>query len=176
MNNSDKIKDVDKITIGRLFSSLKVGQLWALIIAISTIIGLVFTLGYRFGIAESKEELFESKEESVANRYNKDKCDFMETDLRYKMAREKVLANENEATQQADSANLALTKKAFVLLISKWWKKQSFDGHIQMGSIEKIAKGAYLTDSKIIFNDSTVWVIPPEIKQIVLNTEKEPVN
>jgi len=152
--------DPDQLTIGELLSRLKVAQAWGFAVIIFGLVTGAFVMGYKLqdmlALSMQRQVTMSEMKHEFFTRYN-----------RYITARDLREAEPTPSTTQ----DFELAKKMFVDLVSGWWTKQhTFEGDLTLRP-EIIRKGFDPTKSRIIFADQAEFVIPPEIKEEVLQLE-----
>jgi hypothetical protein len=157
-----KSENPSEITVGDVFRRVRVTQLWVVIGSICALLAASFSLGhYVSDLQAGRRKQIETMSDM--------KQEFFIRSFRYLSVRDAdARASSDESRRALKTANDML-----VALISKWWtSRQTFEGILSLQP-EIIRKSADPTKSKIVFADGTDWVIPPEIKQQVLDKEAQ---
>lgn len=161
MNTQDPVVP-EELRLGELIRGLKVSHAWAVVALAAGLLAGAFSVGYkasswagavgaqRVAISVAKHEFF--------TRYN-----------RYITNRDSLQAHFSlEAETEFEQA-----EKLLFELIHGWWTSQStFSGDMNFQP-EVIRKGFDPRKSLVIFADGAEFVIPPEIKQKVLEASGE---
>lgn len=149
-----------ELRVGELLRRLKVNHLWAVLGAIVALVVAAFSLGFqahalvsdvgakRAVVSDTKHEFF--------TRYN-----------RYVTARDNYERSRSPETREP----YELAERMLVDLVERWWADQNaFSGELDFQP-EVIRKGFDPTKSRVVFADGAEFIIPPEIKQKVLEAE-----
>lgn len=174
-------KPVEELTVGDLFSKLKVSHAWAIL---GIAVALIFTaggIGYKLhGIAHGASirtaEVSEMKKEFFTryNRYitTRDILLHRYVNLSQSISTlEKDLDRWEEREDSALVKDFMLARKMMFSMISTWWSNQNkFEGSLYFQP-EVIRKEYDPTKSRVQFADGSEYVIPPEIKLMVLEQE-----
>ena len=157
-----KSQDTSAITVGDVFRRMRITQLWTVIASICALLTASFSLGHYVS------DLQAGRRKQSATMSDM-KQEFLTRGFRYLSAKAADARDSSEQSRQT----LKTDNDMLVALISKWWtNQQTFEGTLSLQP-EIIRKSAEPTKSKIVFADGTDWVIPPEIKQQVLDKEAQ---
>ena len=150
----------EEMRLGDLLKGLKVSHAWAILAAVLGLVIGAFSLGYKAHSLTAplrvQEATMSEAEQEFFLRYN-----------RYITARD----NDRETNSIEAEQSLSIAERMLFELVHDWWKNQNtFSGTLDFQP-EIIRKGFDPTKSRIVFADGAEFVIPPEIKQKVLDAE-----
>lgn len=159
MTNGDT-PSPEQIRLGDLIRGLKVSHAWGVSLALIGIVVAAFSLGYKahsLALAVGvREATISAAKHDFCTRYN-----------RYITARD--LSRRSISPQ--DRETLKIAERMLFDLVNNWWSNQNkFSGELSFQP-EIIRKGFDPTKSRVVFADGAEFIIPPEIKQRVLEAE-----
>lgn len=92
---------MNKLTVGQILKSLSPGQLWAVLAAVSTLIGGAFTIGYKLQLSTSEIRAERSATKLAEVRGLQTKERFLALYLRYLVAKGDLQTEPSEDNRRA---------------------------------------------------------------------------